>query len=213
MGRNTVLTDVPKWFEEGFSTARLAPYRMAAQRHGVSVEDLYTWNLKVAYAFAVGLHCLEVRLRNRVHMQLRNHFANDYWWQLPVVQNAGCKTVRPPRGVGRPLASADDVVARQSFGFWVSLLNKRHDRGLWVPALHKAFPQYQGTRQQLQDEFESMRLFRNRISHHEPIHHRHLAADHQTIIRLLTYLDENMTGWLAGRDDVPKLLAQRPGAL
>lgn len=91
----------------------------------------------------------------------------------------------------------DDIVAELPFGFWVSLLSRRYDRHLWVPALYKAFPGYRGTRESLRDNFETMRLFRNRIMHHEPVHHRHLAADHAKIYRLLGYMERS--GRLAAR--------------
>lgn len=55
-----------------------------------------------------------------------------------------------------------------------------------------------------------MLLFRNRIMHHEPIHHRHLEADHQTILRLLSCLSAGMAAQLTAYDQVGFVLAQRP---
>src|ERR1700721_1161807 len=99
--------------------------------------------------------------------------------------------------------SADDVVAGLSFGFWVSLLSRTYDRYLWVPALHKAFPHYSGSRRELFDNFDAMRRLRNRVMHHEPIHHRHLEADHAKIYRLVGYITPDAVVWLQRFDRVP----------
>ncbi|WP_203923445.1 hypothetical protein [Rugosimonospora africana] len=76
--------------------------------------------------------------------------------------------------------TADDVVAELQFGFWTSLLSNhrgsQYGRLLWVPTLHRSFPHYHGRRRDLHDNYEAMRLLRNRIMHHEPIHHRDLMA-------------------------------------
>lgn len=106
--------------------------------------------------------------------------------------------------------TADDIVAELSFGFWVSLTSKTYDRSLWVPYLHRAFPLYRGPRGRLHYDLQTMRLFRNRIMHHEPIHHRHLEADHQTILRLLGYLSPSLIDQLESYDQVVPTLGRRP---
>lgn len=108
-------------------------------------------------------------------------------------------------------AGADDVVANLPFGFWVALISSDYDRYLWVPALHRAFPYYHGRRKTLHDNFDAMRRFRNRIMHHEPVHHRHLEADHEKICRLLGYIEPETAAWLGEFDRVPEILAKRPG--
>ena len=47
-------------------------------------------------------------------------------------------------------------------------------------------------------------MLRNRIMHHEPIHHRHLEADHAKIYRLLGYIEPEAASWLRGFDRVPE---------
>lgn len=87
---------------------------------------------------------------------------------------------------------------------------RRYDRRLWVPTLHRAFPRYHGTRTGLRDKLQAMLLLRNRIMHHEPIHHRHLAADHAKIYRLLNHIGADLVTWLSAIDHVPHLLASKP---
>jgi hypothetical protein len=110
---------------------------------------------------------------------------------------------------GRP-GTTDDMVAELSFGFWVSLVSSTYHRSLWVPCLHRAFPFYRGPQRRLHGDLHTMLLFRNRIMHHEPIHHRHLEADRRTILRLLGYLSPSMVKQLKSYDRVVVVLRQRP---
>jgi hypothetical protein len=67
-----------------------------------------------------------------------------------------------------------------------------------------------GHRRPIHIDLHTMLLFRNRIMHHEPIHHRHLEADHQTILRLLGYLSPSMVEQLKLYDQVEVVLGQLP---
>ena len=71
-------------------------------------------------------------------------------------------------------------------------------------ALHNAFAGYHGDRETLRDSLQAMLMLRNRIMHHEPIHHRHLEADHAKIYRLLGYIEPEAASWLRGFDRVPR---------
>jgi len=204
----------PQWFGRVITAPRLAPYQDAARRDGTHAEDLYRWNLQVSEAFYPGLSCLEICLRNALDEQLKARYGCGDWWRsapLSLKNLDEVKQVSDSLGaVKQRVPGTDDIVAGLSFGFWVSLLSRRYDRHLWVPALHRAFPGYHGSREPLRDNFDSMRLFRNRIMHHEPIHHRHLAADHDKVYRLLGYIEPNAVAWLRGFDRVPDILANRP---
>ena len=92
----------------------------------------------------------------------------------------------------------------------MSLLSRRYDRHLWVPALYRSFPHYHDRREPLRDNLETMVLLRNRVMHHEPIHHRDLAADHAKVYRLIGYMEPEILGWLRTFDRVPDMLGQRP---
>jgi len=103
------------------------------------------------------------------------------------------------------------MVAQLSFGFWVSLLSSGagYDRHLWVPTLHRAFPCYSGSRKNLHENFLTMVLFRNRIMHHEPIHHRDLLADHRKVYQLFGYLSPDAVKCALALDRVATVLARR----
>ncbi len=204
--------EIPTWFDEVFTRPRIGRYLAAQREEGIPVDALYRWNLQISEAFYPSLHCLEVTLRNSLHRRLvLSHGRGDWWTSArldPGEQDMVRKTVADLSRSTPP--SPDDVVAKLSLGFWVSLLSRRYDRRLWSPALHRAFPHYRGRRDALHTDLNSIRLFRNRIMHHEPIHHRHLAADHTTILRILGFLEPEVVKWLSAIDRVPEVLMNRP---
>jgi hypothetical protein len=207
--------ELPDWFVRVFAMPRLSPYVSTAKDHGVSADRFYLWNLQVSAAFYDGpLHCLEIGLRNALNARLSGMYGRPDWWSsAPLAPHDALKIGRVRDDLLRRSGTRigpDDVVAELAFGFWVSLLSRRYDRYLRVPALHQAFPGYSGAREPLRDNLEAMRLLRNRVAHYEPIHHRDLAADHQKIYRLLGYIEPAAVAWLRTFDRVPDLLARRP---
>lgn len=208
-------TDLPVWIRDAFSTTRLDRYVAAAGGDVTAGLLLYWWNIEVSGAFYGPLHCLEVTLRNALNDQLRRRYDRPDWWTVAplspngrhLVTEAHAKLTRRGRG---PVA-ADDVVAALSFGFWVSLTSTgaAYDRTLWVPTLHRAFPYYSGRRRTLHTNLVSVLLLRNRIMHHEPIHHRDLAADHRKIYRLLGYVNPRVAKEIQLLDRVPAVLGAR----
>lgn len=205
----------PTWFDHVFAIPRMSPYLSAATTQGTHAEDLYRWNLQASESFYPALSCLEISVRNAIHRHLRRQYARLDWWAVVPLNRHDSSRVRQVsddlrdrKKVNPP--KPDDIVAELPFGFWVSMVSRRYDRHLWVPALHKAFPHYRGRREPLHDSLDAMRRLRNRIMHHEPIHHRHLAADHAKMYRLIGYIEPATVGWLRAFDRVPHVLAMRP---
>ncbi|MEV6031051.1 hypothetical protein AB0L65_07865 [Nonomuraea sp. NPDC052116] len=58
-----------------------------------------------------------------------------------------------------------------------------YDQRLWRTSLYQAFPGYRGGRHALHRQLDFLRVLRNKIAHHCPIHHRHLQADQDTILQ------------------------------
>ncbi|MEV4561925.1 hypothetical protein AB0K51_33785 [Kitasatospora sp. NPDC049285] len=203
---------LPRWMRTALSEQRLVPYVKATGGDEGQARLLYWWNAEASGAFLGPLHCLELTLRNALHDRLGAGFGRADWWEAAPLSPNGRKLIDEARRKGgrrHGVTSSDDVVAELSFGFWVSLLSTAYDRALWVPFLHRAFPHYSGRRRLLHEDFYSMQLFRNRIGHHEPIHHRHLAADHAKIYRLLEYLSPDMAAAARAMDRVPEVLSTR----
>ncbi|WP_433498316.1 hypothetical protein ACQP1K_26030 [Sphaerimonospora sp. CA-214678] len=207
--------ELPQWMRRALSEPRLAPYLRCSRADAAQAERLYYWNLEVAAAFYGPLHFLEVSLRNVFHRALTAKFGRPDWWEAAPLTPHSERQVRKAAeyavaNVGsRRLVVPDDMVAELTFGFWVSLISRRYDRHLWVPALHAAFRDCPETRRDLHDGLLSLVLFRNRIMHHEPVHTRDLAADYAKLCRMLGYLEPEAAGLLPQMDRVAEALSRR----
>jgi hypothetical protein len=199
------------------SAERLGPY-LAATGDVNSGIRLYDWNLAVSAAFYEVLSHFKVAVRNGLHDQLCQLTQRPDWWMSPglvfapeAAEMIAHAVHQARRRVGR---QPGHVVAALPFGFWVTILSAggsaAYETRRWRPALHRAFSNYRGPRRPLHRRLEHMRLFRNRIAHHEPIHYRHLAADHATILPVLEWISADFADWVAARSRVPALLAGKP---
>jgi hypothetical protein len=65
--------------EKFLSTARLAPYKLAAQGNEQTSLRLYLDNLRLTQSFYIPLSVLAVALRNALHDVLANSFQSDNW--------------------------------------------------------------------------------------------------------------------------------------
>lgn len=205
--------------ERALSLSRLEPYVKAAGAGLAEGVRLYEWNIAISAAFFEVLAHFEVTLRNALHERLTVLADREAWWSAPgltfipaatdMIDKACAEMTR--RGTD---GSTGHVVAALPFGFWVGLLSAggrcNYEMTLWRPGLRRAFPGYRGTRSALYLRLNTLRLLRNRIAHHEPIYRRHLAADHDTIIELTTWISPGFTSWVAERSRVPALLAEHP---
>ncbi|WP_243722487.1 hypothetical protein [Actinomadura sp. 7K507] len=202
-----------RWAHAAFSSARMAPYLAASGGDLAQAMRLYWWNVEASAAFYGPLHCLEVTLRNALHTQLYGRHGRPDWWANARLTDEGRRSVEQARSKLRRRAmrdpSPDAIVAELTFGFWVSLLSHRADRHFWVPALHRAFPGYSGPRRELHAEMYEALQFRNRVMHHEPIHHRVLEKDHERVFRLLGHLSPECVVLARELDRIPEVLRRR----
>ena len=101
------------------------------------------------------------------------------------------------------------VVAEFTFGFWTGLVANRYHERLWVPALHRAFPQLNEARRELHRKLETLRKLRNRIAHHEPAFARNLAADHERLLHVLEAISPEAALWVRQNSRVLQTLSYR----
>ena len=100
------------------------------------------------------------------------------------------------------------TVAEIMFGFWTYLLTDSHEKTIWVPYLHKAFPL--GTdRNRVNDSLAALRGFRNRVAHHENILNGS-EGERRRIVYLVRLLSTDALEHLQTNSDVATILAKRP---
>ena len=56
---------------------------------------------------------------------------------------------------------------------------------------------------------ETLRHLRNRIAHHEPIFHRHLRADHETLLRIPGWIDPTVAQYVDVHSRLEEVLVKQ----
>lgn len=192
--------------EAALSVDRFSSYVSAAAGDRQLALRLYEWNSKVSAAFYVPLQSVEVGLRNGCHRQLSVVFGAKWHddGRFLGIDAGFAKSITDAKDRLRRSSQPQDtphIVAELSFGFWTTLLSRRHEHSLWVPAIRKAFPRYivvtgrQPRRRDIADRFDYLRVFRNRIAHHEPIFSRALKADYASLLEVASWMHEDLAEW------------------
>ncbi len=201
-----------KNLKKSLSPERLGRYETAVNFDTESALKLYIWNSEISAAFYTPLQGLEVCLRNALHYQLSHKYQQTNWFDIAPLHGSALKKLDEAKASvanKHGLVHAPHVVAELSFGFWLSLLSRKYHGTLWVPALHKAFPYARLKPSQIHSTLDHLRVFRNRIAHHEPIFHRHLASDYNSILKVLRWMCSDTAHWIEQNNSVQTILQRR----
>ena len=168
-----------------------------------------TW--RQAPRCTVPLQVLEVALRNAVHTGLAGRFGADWHDQLDGTLAVGClgriSEAKRKVQLQRATVTPGRVIASLPFGFWVSLLGPggrradglgaNYEMALWRPCLRRAFRHCESlSRKRAHAELDDLRNLRNRITHHEPIFRRDLAADYNRIPGVVGWISPDVADWV-----------------
>jgi hypothetical protein len=204
------------------SLDRLSSYLSAANGDERAGLRLYVWNASLSGAFWPVLHMNEVILRNAVAAVLTRvygtewHFNRTFLESMPAMNRSAFLAEREKlsdsaRRKRRDLI-AGDVVARQTYQFWVSMLTARYEDRLWKRHLTLGFPNLgKGvTREVLWRETDGIRRFRNRIAHHEPLLADDVAAQYTVLNRLIQWVCPTTAAWVVKEWPVESVVSARP---
>ena len=202
---------------------RLTRYLAASLGDTKRAIELYVWNTAISSAFYFPLQTLEVGLRNGLHAALGNTFGAA-WHDTPEflatdstgglatdIQRAKDELIERNKPPDTP-----HLVASLTFGFWAQLTSSRFETDLWLPCLHRAFPNYIKVEQkplrrgQVSKKIKKLNEFRNRIAHHEPIFHYTLAARYDLILSLCSWMYTDLRDWVECNSTVSQILSQQP---
>jgi hypothetical protein len=174
-------------FRATLSAARFSKYLKSCNGDARLGARLYHWNTLLSQSMYLPLQTWEVSLRNKLNGFLIWKY-NAKW----PYDDRALRTLT--RDCSRRLeesklrldpqkrmvqVSTDAIVADLSAGFWVSLLTRSYDIPFaWRYNLPRVFPQLQKGRDRLaiSEMCDRMLVLRNRVAHHEPIHHLDLQA-------------------------------------
>ncbi|MEV4578782.1 hypothetical protein AB0K16_36610 [Nonomuraea jabiensis] len=199
------------------SPTRLADYELRCLGDSVAALRLHCWNTEISEAFYGPLQYLEISIRVAMTRELSVMFGRPDWWSHPrAVLTYGARqriseATQQMQRTGLP-ADPQSIAEELSFGFYVSLLGRgnNYDQRFWRPGLYRAFSGYRGPRRELHRKVDYLRVFRNKIAHHGPIHHRHLIADHEAILQCLGFIDVGLAAMVERHSRVHEVLARRP---
>jgi len=207
---------------EAISTDRFATYLSACRDDHAKALQLYEWNADLCGAFYAPLQVVEVAFRNTLHRQLSLIYGVN--WPVSeiftkIAPALAVLVTEVQRSLERDRRSCDipNIVASLHFGFWDRMLSKNYKDSLWSQALHKSFPEYEARhkkkieRKIAATSFREIRLFRNRVFHHEPIFRRHaLADDLQRLIDVAAWMYPGLEAWIMQRSAACMLLLNHP---
>tara|TARA_R110002049_G_C9068155_1_gene554670 strand:- start:137 stop:1246 length:1110 start_codon:yes stop_codon:yes gene_type:complete len=204
------------------SPSRMAPYLLLADNDPVYAHQLYLWNARLAKSFLYPLGVVEVAVRNSMHKALSEAFGTTEWVISPnlyytyftpeSLASHGSSKRRLTRSKGRT-PNPDEMVAGLNFDFWSNILRPEY-MPMWLinSALGKAFPLMEPA-----PDLAKARLaiadvnhLRNRIAHHEPIHHLDIRARMDLLHGVMGFVCKDTAGWMKECSTVMQTLRTVP---
>lgn len=166
----------------------------------------YQCNIELAESFYSSIAVFEVALRNALHRELITMTGREDWYTvLPTTKGLVGLTRYITQAnhqiAGRnELSTPSKIVAELTLGFWVSLLNSEYELILWKD-LRRAFPAMPKERRQRKNvsaPLNSLRAFRNRVFHHEPIcwSIKRVRQIHQQLIEVMGWIHHDIPQWI-----------------
>jgi hypothetical protein len=137
--------------------------------------------MALAEALYPSLGALEIGIRNRIHDTLTARYGTDRWFHHHDFADNRILGRELNRAIDRlggpvPRPTAGQIVAELHFFYWTTILSGYYHRLLWNPnhaaLLRAVFPHLTGRpfqRHLIYERYNTIRMFRNRVMHHEPI--------------------------------------------
>ena len=194
---------------KALSGERLSTYLNENDNNLEKALGLYIKNIEISAAFLIPLQVLEVTIRNSLNETIKNHYGTDDWFDvIPLNDFAQKKITSAKHAVTKQQDNPQisHVVAELTFGFWLSLIRSEYHQSLWIPFLNKSFPYAKKPRSEIHDHLNHIRIFRNRIAHHEPIFARHLEQDYNSILLALKWIYPDIASWVDSHSKVLKVV-------
>lgn len=156
------------------SIERLSSYGNLDQDPLENIMAKYLWNCALSETLYQSLHWLEIALRNNIYFAAVQTLGVTWLTngqllqpEQKQVQDVIDRLINEGKGT-----TPADITAALNFGFWTSLFRKDYEQKL-RPILPRIFPYVtptsDRTRKNISDRLNTIRKFRNRIFHFEPI--------------------------------------------
>lgn len=210
----------PDEFSSLVSEGRFASYQRAAGGDPDKAVALYRWSVELSAACFEAFHYVEVAVRNAIDREMRVYVSEDRcgipWFLMPVIGKHQARfdddverVRRRLRDQGRGRETRDQVVAGMEFGFWTNLLHSDHEE-LWRHAIHKAFPHSSGKRKDVVSVLEALRIFRNRLAHHDSLLADDVRFRLSQMLDVIGWINLGARQWLTGVERISSVYTARP---
>lgn len=216
--------------EQAFDRERLDAYS-PPDGDPLSMVTTYFWNVALCKELYPVLGGVEVTMRNAIHDTLVVHRNAPDWYDEPgLLRPRETEAIRKAKqdivAAGRTVVPGR-VVAAVTFGFWTGMLSSLYGESpkgsrLWTrddnALLGVAFPHLDPRhrhRSYVHRRFNTIRLLRNRIVHHEPIWQGvrlqsgvliSLATLHSDMLEAIGWVDPAVRASIAAIDRFPACL-------
>ncbi|WP_323161543.1 hypothetical protein [Pseudomonas fluorescens] len=203
--------------EAKLSTPRMSRYLKGHQGNQDHAAQAYVHNMRIAESLVSIFHVLEVALRNAIQREMVREYQREDWFEefdgstngdlaSSYEKVADARTSLKKRGV---TASADDITAELSFGFWTSLFNRKAFPDVSKPLMrvfHHA-PKNSKKADVIRSRLNNARDLRNRCFHHEPLLWQPIYFLHRDITEIVQWIDPGLCTWLKANDRLPAAVA------
>ena len=197
--------------EAHLSSPRMGRYLDDCKGDKVRAVEAYTHNLLISEALMPLLHVLEISLRNGIHQRMTAHHGRDDWYEAwrgdhNFSEQFSYVIAAKSKLAGRQEAcTPDKVVAELSFGFWVSLFNRKVITETSKPLLlaFSRCPKGQRRPDPIRAKLNKIRNLRNRCFHHEPMLWMPLHGLHTEAQEVIKWISPDLQCWLATHDRFP----------
>lgn len=171
--------------EAWLSAPRYKRYLEIAENDDKLALDLYVWNIGLAQAVLRDVSFFEVALRNAYDRAISATWSGSKHWLFddaspvrhPILRTNKRGKVKDANRLNRNAIdhlaanlghdpSPDKVISNLTLGFWAHMTDRSHERDLWIPSIHLAWPK--GTsRDAINRKIAEINNVRNRAAHHE----------------------------------------------
>ncbi|MEH1888951.1 MAG: hypothetical protein V7K92_05590 [Nostoc sp.] len=192
-----------------FSAARMNPYLSAANsNHGDAIR-ICQINTQLCEALYPSLHTLEIALRNTIDNVLSVKHGND-WLCNEKIKLDSYEHENVNAAFKKCKHNLNSLIPELSFGFWKSLIEKKHyEITIWRPFCKQIFKYAKPSElniKQIRLKIRSIHWLRNRNFHHEPIwNYLQLDNIHSDIYCFLNWINPKVSAWLREYDRFPQV--------
>jgi hypothetical protein len=162
-------------YEIALSTPRIRKYRVACNNDKTKALILYRYNIKLCQKFYGVLGVFEVILRNAINEHYKTYLS-DSDWLITQAQNGFLVNYQDSifkekdKLVNNKKYTHDKLVASLSLGVWTFLFSRNCYKSSGKTLLQIFPKKAHGLNQKdIYSDLDKIRIFRNRIAHHEPL--------------------------------------------